>query len=226
MEMDIEIGTPKAKPKPRLQKPFACYLGCFGFGIIVLLGSVLCLAWYGCYFHPSVAFYWRTTYPFIPVTSKPDNEEWRRYLENKENAALPKEENMALFVGTWQLEVPYNALFTPYNDGWKKTRLKIQPDGTFILTDPPRDLDYLQGFRETLEGEWCLFVMSSNAKQPVPLSVGYKTRKGSIGLRAMDLRTLRRHKTDKEFLRLVPHPSSADDYVVPTLPVWKRVVDE
>jgi len=160
------------------------------------------------------------TYPVPPVTAKPENVEWGRWLRNEENRALLREENMALFVGTWSIASPHYK-----EDRWEKTRLSIRPDGTFILTDPPERLDDLEGFRGTLEGEWSIDVFHS-WNLPHPLAIHYTTGKDAPSLHSMVLRTTHRDSTDKKHLRLFFFPVLDPDYPDHRRPAWERIADE
>ena len=167
-----------------------------------------------------------TTYSVPPVTLKPEKIAWRQWLEKEANKTLFEEENSTLFVGTWQIDNPYyGILFQPNNDGWTKTRLRILPDGTFILTDPPEYLANLQGFRGTLKGQWSIDVFHS-WNLPLPLAINYETDEDKPSLHWMVLRTLCRDNTEKKHLRLFFGPVLDPDYPDHDGPAWKKVEDE
>jgi len=103
--------------------------------------------------------------------------------------------------------------------------LRILPDGTFILTDPPERLDHLEGFRGTLKGEWSIDVFDS-WDLPHPLAIHYATGKDAPSLHSMVLRTTQRDSTDKEHLRLFFFPVLDPDYPDHRRPAWERIADE
>ena len=180
---------------------------------LLLVGFfVLILHMHGIHYHPSADYY--------------------RFVGAYEVIHATEEENRALVVGMWQLEIPYNASFDIDQDGWKKTRLNILPDDTFVLTDPPEYFEYLDGFRGTLKGQWEIKPRHWSDPPQIPLVIfytsdeSYRSGENIPSLGAMRLWTLRWNDTDKKYLRFFPESGSSDDYVPPLCPVWKRVVDK
>ena len=221
------MNTSKTKPvssqKWSIAAAAGCCGGCLAVPVLLIGFLVLLLALEGHYFRPS-AFFYGETYPVPPITLKPENEEWMQWLKNEENRALFEKENRSLFIGTWHIEEPYGACFARDNQGWEKTRLSILPDGTFMLTDPPEDLEHLNGFRGTLEGQWSIDVFDS-WNLPYPLAIKYETGEGEPLLRWMVLWTTKRNDTDKKHLRLFLGPSADPDYPDHAYPAWKRVAE-
>ena len=149
-----------------------------------------------------------------------------------------------LFVGTWQVEIPWSNfyadpqhaekhLFSPIDTsmpGWEETRLEVRPDYTFILTDPPRGMDYLQDFRGDVTGTWrasynetdktlCLYF---KAESDLPVDgTGVPAR-----IRSQNLLTLRYNDTSDKNLRLLPNSRGNEGYFPITRPSWKKVIEE
>jgi hypothetical protein len=91
-------------------------------------------------FHPSTFYYllFQPSRVFIHTDSG--------YLEN--DTDIPDEiakEYKSIVCGTWTIESPYNVPFDWRIDisKWKKTRLYLYSDGTFLLANPIVSLDYL-----------------------------------------------------------------------------------
>ncbi|MDR0328548.1 MAG: hypothetical protein LBI05_09670 [Planctomycetaceae bacterium] len=118
-----------------------------------------------------------------------------------------------LFVGAWKIEPPVGVAYYFFDffgyfgtSDWEKTRLVIRPDYTFVLIDPPKDLDYLHGFRGTITGTWKVDLD--------PSLVIHFTHETDIGegtrIRSQNLRTLRKNDTHYKYLRLLPFWDNED----------------
>ena len=195
----------------RRKKFFACFLLLFGGGAALL--ALLLLVLYCCgMFHPVVF----------------------RYFIVKTYQVPPTEDAREFFIGKWQIEIPYDGLLNSRRKGWQETRLEILPDGTFILTDPPRGLQWLGNFQGTLRGKWSCseWNCAYSVKVPAP-SIGFwdeeLAKSGLPTLQPMQLWSIRRNDTEKKHYRLFPWPGSQDDIILGAIrvcPVWKRVADE
>lgn len=207
--MSLEHGQVNEDNEPKGSTPIRgkkiwFYLGCIACVPIIF---VVLLYFLGV-FHPFALRYYMAFRP-SPVS-------W--------NPLWSDSEVESLFTGTWELEIPDMALFDTEPKGWRETRLQILPDGTYILTNPPDRLEWLEGHQGTVEGKW--YLVGKKVNQP---SFGFSSvvpgDRDSPVLRAVQLHTLREGTESRSNLRLFPIPGSADDYVSPPNPVWKPCSD-
>jgi hypothetical protein len=138
-----------------------------------------------------------------------------------------------LFVGIWQIEIPYDP-WPSVLPGWKKTRLEIRSDQTFILSDPPERMRELHNFRGTITGEWKIgYCVKSRALEirfePETLLPADRSETLKIWIQPQILMTRRKDGTNDQHLRLRPSPSwgpDREEYSFPVTPMWRKRIDE
>jgi len=176
--------------------------------------------------------FFRSRYPV--GLDKHDTKETNRILKEKGGVEIvsnwiKEERKDQLLVGTWQIEPPIGVAdyFFDYFDasGWEKTRLVISHDFTFVLIDPPKDMDYLHGFRKTLTGTWKV-----TCEPSLVIHFTHETDRDRLidgriparGIRSQELWTLRENDTNNKYLRLFPFHHNED--FPPWNPSWKKVI--
>ena len=215
---NLEIVDQKTKPK----FPVFCCLGCLIPVVCVLLLMLMIVS----------IHYWRGTFRTrYPVGLETEHQiTWKdswQYIEKL--VEDQKDEKEPLFVGTWQLEIPRKMLV-----GWQKIRLEIRPDYTFTLADLPEDLKNMDHFRGTVKGKWKVSYFRNTQAFLIGFLIEseYKNKgKGNLSIEhgynlepLMELWTLRQNEMSDEYLRLYPRFRDLDEYLLPTEPVWKKVV--
>jgi len=146
------------------------------------------------------------------------------------NDWIKEEGKDQLFIGTWKVERSASVFGYLFNLGglyWKKTRLEIRPDYTFILSAPPEGMDYLHGFRETVTGKWKTRFSELDHTLMIEFTheIDLPADKGVTAyIRSLDLWTLRKNDTSDKYLRL--QPFSPEGYFRENIPSWKKVIEK